>query len=402
MKLGAITLTTPRLLAILGVMLILVVLLTPEESISGGGRSSFSTDPGGARILYELAQRMGWQTSRRTAALDSARVLSNVEVVIGAGEALGASETHGLLEHVRHGSGLVFSVDGGGAEIADSIGLFVGENSYLLPGTAGSECDPERRSRERPMSILPPTIGKFAWRRPAPGTVVPLMDAAVRREPFSPIIGFPMGAGRVVAVSSSELFTNEAMRICTWGADVGAARSFEYVRQIAGAAPTMQFDEFHHGYGAHPGSMTAVALYLSHTSSGHFLAQALIAALLLLFAAAPRAIVPQEPERIARRSPLEHADALGLAYFEVGASRTATSRLVDGLRRRAGRTIAAAGADDGALLTAIAQRTPALLDSVRIVRRGLAERLTGRELVAVGEAIAHIEYVLTTTPPTRA
>jgi hypothetical protein len=44
------------------------------------------------------------------------------------------------------------------------------------------------------------------------------------------------------------------------------------------------FDEFHHGYGVHGGSLRAAAGYLGRTSSGHFFAQAMVAGLILLLA----------------------------------------------------------------------------------------------------------------------
>jgi hypothetical protein len=202
-------------------------------------------------------------------------------------------------------------------------------------------------------------------------------------------------------VSSSEVLRNEAVRSCDWGADVAAARAFEYVRP-EGAAPVMEFDEFHHGYGVHGGSVSAVWGYLSRTASGRFLAQALLAGLVLLMAAAPRPVVPREPERVARRSPLEHADALGHAYADVKATRTAASRLVGGLRRRAGRTVPVdRAADDLGFLDAIVRRTPSLAPRVAVVRRAFMSTLSSRELVPVGEALIEIERVLLTSPPSK-
>jgi hypothetical protein len=159
----------------------------------------------------------------------------------------------------------------------------------------------------------------------------------------------------------------------------------------------MVFDEFHHGFGMHGGSMTAIARYLSGTPSGRFLAQALAACLVLVLAFAPRPIPPRDPERVARRSPLEHADALGHAYADVKATRTATERLVGGVRRRAGRVVATPSrADDAAFLDAVARRHPALRESVDRVRRGLAEPVSANEFMSIGEALDAIERQLMT------
>ena len=180
------------------------------------------------------------------------------------------------------------------------------------------------------------------------------------------------------------------------------ARAFEFVRPEGVSSPRMIFDEFHHGFGAHGGSMMAIGHYLSGTSSGRFLVQALLAGLLLVLARAPRPIPPTDPERIIRRSPLEHADALGHAYADVGATRTATARLVSGLRRRAGRAAAASpGSDDAAFLDVVSQRYPSLNESVARVRHGLAESVSPRELVAIGEALNAIERQITMPPSPR-
>jgi hypothetical protein len=166
-----------------------------------------------------------------------------------------------------------------------------------------------------------------------------------------------------------------------------------------GEAPRLVFDEFHHGYGSHQGSLHAVVAYLSSTGSGRFLAQALLAGLLLVLARAPRPIVPREPARIARRSPLEHVDALGHAYADVDATRTATARLVSGVRRRTGRLGTRAGGDDATFLAGIRERFPSLAASVDVVSDALGRTVSARELVAVGTALTTIEQHLLTTPP---
>jgi len=201
-------------------------------------------------------------------------------------------------------------------------------------------------------------------------------------------------------VSAAEVFANSAIATCEWSADVTVARALEYVRPDSGPAQTMVFDEFHHGAGVHPGSATAVVTYLSETRSGRFFATVLAAAVLLLFAVAPRPIVPLEPKFIQRRSPLEHADALGRAYADVDATRTATSRLVSGLRRRIGRTVPLPkGADDVAFLDAVAQRVPEARARVMTVRRALTETIARRDFAPIGEALTEIERALLTPPP---
>jgi hypothetical protein len=388
---------TTAVLALLG-LAVAGALFTPEEATPGVDFSSYSTSPSGTRIMFELAQRMGWSASRRQAPFTSGSQLA-VQVVVGPGEPLGGREAHGLLENVRRGGGLIFTVDDA-PEIADSLGIVVRGSERRVVRSA-DDCLKRESSVDRRMpATLAPTGQQITWRRPAPGPVTQLATGYSPRAPRSaPVaVGVPFGAGRIVAISSADLVTNEALRVCIWGVDVLAARALEYVRPADASSALIVFDEFRHGYGTHGGSMKAVSMYLSRTRSGRFLAQALAAALLLLFASAPRPIVPKESARIARRSPLEHADALAHAYSEVGATRTATARLVEGLRRRAGRMVPAARkAGPSDFLNAVASRHPSLAPKVAIARRGLDESLPPRELVSVGDAIATIEHALLTS-----
>jgi hypothetical protein len=104
---------------------------------------------------------------------------------------------------------------------------------------------------------------------------------------------------------------------------------------------------------------------------------------------------------VSRRSPLEHADALGRAYADVGATRTATARLVSGLRRRLNRWIPVApGAADEAFLEAVAVRVPARAADVGVIRHALAEALPKRELALVGGALNRIEEAVLSSSPT--
>src|SRR5690349_8549699 len=84
----------------------LAAVLTPEMV---GGRtgdsrlSTYSTNPQGARLLYEVASRLGWRVARWTngGMIDANR--GTIIAVLSPVEPLGAVETHNLLEHVRAG-----------------------------------------------------------------------------------------------------------------------------------------------------------------------------------------------------------------------------------------------------------------------------------------------------------
>jgi hypothetical protein len=213
-----------------------------------------------------------------------------------------------------------------------------------------------------------------------------------------------MGKGRVAVVGGSDVFSNAAVRVCRLGADVAVLRLVEYTRPPGGTnpPPVRVFDEFHHGFGVHGGSLKAAVAYLSRASTGHLLAQALAAGLILLLALAPRPLVPRTVTQIMRRSPLEHAAALGRAYEDVGATRTATSSLVSGLRRRMRGIVAVpSSADDGEFLKAVERRIPSLTPRVEAVNRARTSDTAKRDFAAVGQALATIEEQLQSTPSTR-
>jgi hypothetical protein len=386
--------STRIVLIVLAGLTLLAAILTPEAvTIAKGERSTFVAGPGGTRILFDLAARLGWNVERRMTALDSVAQPRATHVVIAPGAYLGAGEVHRLLENVRRGGGLVFTMDGGD-QIADSIGVGLGRSARTLTGIEDADCPQPQTIRDRPVIVLPPDLEQIVWRRPPPSVPDTLMEAIGRvRVPV--VIGFTLGAGRVAIVSSSDLLSNDVLRICDWNADIAAARVLEYMRPPGVARPTMIFDEFHHGYGEHGGTFVAIGSYFSRTASGRFLAQLLLAGLLVVLAQAPRPVIPREAERIVRRSPLEHADALGHAYADVRATRTAVAQLLSGLRRRVGR-IAGVGdsATDEAFLAGAVARAPELARQVAIVQHALREPIDITRMPAVGDALQKIEHHL--------
>ena len=390
--------TATWVLGALGIVALAVALLTPEEAgTEGRDMSTYSTGPGGAGIAFELAERMGWKVERRTAPLDTAARSSRVDVVLAPSVALGAQEVHRLLDNVRGGGGLIVTLDGDD-DLADSLGVDGGSGAALLDA-AGTNCPDDRLSAARAILTIPPDAREVEPPKVTDSAITVLLSARRPRNgaPVTGAIGFPLGAGRVVVVGSSSVFGNAALRYCRWDADLAVARMLGFVRpRDANAAhPVMVFDEYHHGYGVHGGSLSAAALYLGRTSSGHFLVQALAAGLLLLLAKAPRPLPPHDEERVQRRSPIEHADALGRAFEDVGATRTATARLLGGVRRRVGRVVASSpGASDDEFLKAVERASPSLSGAVQEVRTALEHPVSSQQFILAGTALERIERAL--------
>ena len=387
-----------KLLVALGAVVVAVALFTPEApGKTEGGRSSFSTGPGGIRIAYELAQRMGWHAERRIAPLDSVARDTAVQAVIDPGLALGAHEVHRLFENVRRGGSLIVTVDGAD-EITDSLGIDLGASGRILEGYSDPQCRDHSSFRSRAFLTIPPEIRGVVWNKKPDGLTTIVHGRLADGNDLSVAQGFPLGKGRVVVVSQSAIFSNDAVRVCEWAADLAVARILEYVKPASGGR-RLVFDEYHHGFGVHSSTVAAIWRYVSGTGSGHFLAQLLLAGVIVLLALGPRPLPPVDPAREPRRSPLEHADALAHAYADVDATRTATERLVSGLRRRAGRTVSVpSGASDAIFLDGVARREVSLAPSVRTVARALREPIPAAELNQVGDAIRNIERQLLLPP----
>jgi hypothetical protein len=406
------------------VLILIVALLTPEPT---GGRtgdarlSSRSTEPQGASALYELAGRLGWRTSQRVTDSIPSGDTTSVQLVLDPPIPPSAIEAHQILDRVRRGGGLVF-VLGVGA-LADSVGLgsrvpragTVLGATQLVVGTSGTlvadsveSCDGRG---ERFLTVGLPFwpdrqthILALQWKGAPPAgsralaTVRTVNGIAGNELPAA--IGFPIGRGRVVVAADPDLLRNDVLRVCRWGADVAAVRMLEYASEGApggGRRDRLVFDEYHQGYGEQPGTMRGIFTYLRRTGSGHLVLQLAAAGLVLLLAVGPRLLPPNAPERIERRSPLEHVDALARAYRAVGATRTATARLVHGLRRRVEHAIGGrhSATSDEAFLDWARERAPSGASDVALVRRALAEPVSRRELELVGQAVRRLETSLT-------
>ena len=427
-----------RRLILAGLLTLIVVaaLFTPEVI---GGRTgdarltTYSAEAQGAKLLYELAARLGWRVERWTAAAPIAGDNRTIIAVLDPVEPPGAIETHRILEQVRSGAALLYVMGGRGA-LNDSLhvkrSLFGGTYQPTAAGTADARRASDTRRARRfdstttdsaddedvesladcdraaPNDGLPMwtdqtvRLWRFSWTRHRPADAVifarstlegDMKDTSVARSAPA-AAGFSLGAGRVVVLSDPDLLRNDVLRVCRFGLDVVAARMLEYLAAGTPRRDRLVFDEYHQGFGTHPGTLRAIALYLSRAKSGHVLLQGLLAGLVLLLALGPRALPVHDQERVERRSPLEHVGALAQAYARVGATRTATARLVRGLRRRVERGGAEHGRDqsDAGFLDHAAT-APARAADVATVKRALETTVSRREFEAVGGAVRRLE-----------
>jgi len=326
-------------------------------------------------------------------------------------------ETHRLLEAVRGGAGLLVVLNGG-EPLADSLHLKPagGWPMDRTRDTAGCpRADVGSPASMWPFS-LPSLYGLEAMRAwPADTTVfvsvrpIDTLSASARRarrladsahmtdtpvaaagtDSLAPaVIGFPLGAGRVVVMSDADLVRNDVIRVCKFGIGVASVRALDWVSRSG--RPALEFDEFHQTL---PESRNIVWRYLTTTDSGHVVLQAIGAALLLMVAVGVRAVPPLAPRRIERRSSLEYVEALARAYAQARASRVAVRRLLRGLRRRHARSLARDVPDDR-FLDSLSERHPEIAPDTRLLRDAAGRTLTPAELLAVGQAVAHIDRTL--------
>ena len=402
----------PRVaLPAVGLLVIVMAVNVAQRTVGRSGDprlSTYSTQPLGARMFYETARRFGWRVEQRKTA-DLPAEPGTVTAVLDPVVPLRGPEVHALLDHVRAGGALLVMLGDGVAGLADSLHVRAGNGlTRERHQTAESEgCPPEKRGliNSRLMTTIWPgdqvALYTMEFRGPMPESAVPFvaLDAPAGRgagKSYHAAYGFSYGRGRIVVGADPDLLRNDAIRNCPYGLDVAAMQMLAYLGEN-GRRGRLVFDEFHQGYGQQSGTMSAIATYLAGTPSGRTLAGLLAAGIVLLLAAAPRLIPPRDPERIERRSPLEHVDALGRAYAQVGATRSATARLVRGVRRRVAGGPARADSDvsDDAFLDRAARDAPRIADDVALIRRALHDGVTRREFASVGAALEHLELSLT-------
>ena len=398
-------------LPLVGTIAVIVALLTPEPTLGriGDARlSSHLTGSLGAGALARVAERFGFQVvARDTAAVPDSTTPAGrtIHAVLAPPLEVMPWEAHQYLERVRAGDALLL-VLGGRSALADSLHVTTTSGGGLL------ETAPSDTSACKPsLSFVPPLwpdgrvhVYGLLWTRGAPsqreifarrtGT---LTAGATRWAEAA--AGIPLGRGRVAVVADPDLLRNDVLARCAWGADVIAMRMLEWLR-AGGEQPrtTLVFDEYHQGYNSRETLAGVVGSFLVGHPVGRALFAVVIAGLVLLLAKGPRAIPPRDREMIERRDPLEQVDALAHAYEQVGATRTATARLLRVLRHRVEGTGALhRSRSDEAFLADTARALPERADDVALIERALREPLASRELPEVAAALRRLEDSLLTT-----
>ncbi len=401
------------MLPIVAALIVLTALVTPQPTAgrSGDARlTTYSSAPMGGRMFMDLAQRLGWRAEQRRTPdwpADTDLIIAELDPAVP----LRTIEVHALLERVRHG-GMVLAMLGDGSRLlADSLHLSIGpghtRTHHQGGDVAGCVPDAPGRLNKRFLYTIWPgdqvTLNTLVRTAPSPDSLVPIVMVDALIGPENPHLriasaGLPYGRGRIVVGADPDLLRNDAIRVCKYGLDVMAVHMLEYFGDRPdGSRPRIVFDEYHQGFGEQRGTMRAVASYLIGEPSGRLLFQLLAAGLVLLLAVAPRLIPAFDPVLIERRSPLEHVDALGRAYAQVGATRSATARLVRGVRRRLAGGAIRTGTDasDDAFLDRAQRDAPQLAPDIALIKQALRSPVSRRDFASVGAALEKLELSLT-------
>jgi hypothetical protein len=315
-----------RLLALLGVLLLLGIILRPVAPAAQDDlrRSSFLSGPEGTRALYLLADELGQPVARAMTPWTAEAPERGVLVVLSPSESPSEEEEEALEAWVRGGGTLIYAPPPGEAGLLERFGFAVGA---IEPATASGQEGDTVSGFEQVFTRVP-ELGADDR---------PLLTVADGR-PTAVAIG--VDEGRIAAWADAAPLANVRLR------DGDQAHLF--VRLVAGALAdggVVRFDEYHHGFRGDGGPARAVLRFLREGPMGRWGLQILFAGLVLLLLEVHRFGSPKQDGPVRRRSPLEHVEAVSGAYRRAGARRTARGLILNGLERRIGRR----SADDASL-----------------------------------------------------
>ncbi len=332
-------------------VLVVALAATRTQLLPSDARSASThlSGRGGLRALFLTARELGIPVSRWQRPLDECVECPSLAIVAPA-TPLRRAEAEALRERLLNGARMLYVPPADDVTLLDGVGL------ALRPVNDRMEVRAVGDSRW--LDGLPKTMRGFGQllvrdgAEPADVRMQPLL--ARGRKHFGAVRVF-VGKGELVVIADAAPLENTSLR--DDGVAPLALRALAALAREDGIA----FDEYHHGFDDGAGLWRMSAHWLATTAPGWALLQLAALAVLAVAAAGIRLGSPRDPAPAARRSSLEHADALAAAYTAARATRRAAVLLVDELRLRLGvRSPAALRAR----LEAIAATRPALRAAV--------------------------------------
>ena len=308
----------------------IILLLTPRGAWMAldQRRSSLRTTRDGVAAWYRSLARLDIPVRQRFTSFTEEEPGGAAIVLLEPPVPPSSAEVGSLLGWIRDGGTLVYS-PGFESLLSDSIGLEatlvderdarIGSEGRLLPHrwTTGVEGDADVGTWVLEADSLRTT----GW--------VPLAVASERGA--ATLAWVPLGAGGVLVLAEAEVLANGSLDSATLPVIVTRA-----LADVVAAGDSVVFAEYHQGLDGRPGLVAQVLGMASESRAGRIAMSLAAVGVLLLFATGrPFGAPAPLPER-ARRSPLEHVDALGRIYEVSGSQRSAGRRLVHGAVRRMG------------------------------------------------------------------
>ena len=403
---GEATRTPIYILSAVAILLVLFIIFAPQQSSEVGTiYSSYTIGAGGTRALYDVLHRVGFTMSRGEKSLATRPDTTSTYVFFNPAQSLTSSEQAQLLDAVRRGTILVFTLDD--EALADSLGFKLASppnGFHTLNRTTVAGGNPPARLDQDPRAVfqaafpISVTVASktkdsnevFLWLQPGKGSKAAQRDSA--QQPAL-VVGHRVGRGYAIAIAPAPIVMNQLLRNPQTA--IAVVRGIQFATTTLGPRPrsnNIVFDEYHHGFGVHADMVAAVEHALTDTPLGRMTIELIAAGLVLLLAFAVRPLAPVSVPPVSRRSPLEHVGALAYAYSQVDARALGANRLVRGLRRRHPLGIPRS-LPDSTYLSALRDRIPIASTDVDHVLAALEAKPpdSSHSFADTGAAIANIE-----------
>ncbi|MEP6781465.1 MAG: DUF4350 domain-containing protein, partial [Gemmatimonadaceae bacterium] len=211
-------------LTLLGVLVLASALVTRSTLTGREGDTRLTTtsaEPLGAKLLFELAGKLGFKTERAETA-DVPDSATSILAVLDPVVQLRKNEVHQILDFVRGGGALLVALGNGTADLSDSLKVEADNTGGVMALPAVPEPTCNRTKNFLGAGLWFGRSGSlFGLRGEAidslQGPIFMSIGRAdtIRKTTSTPaVVGFKFGRGRVVVASDPDAFRNDAIRDC--------------------------------------------------------------------------------------------------------------------------------------------------------------------------------------------
>jgi len=285
----------------------------PEPQAVGVRYTSYSTESQGAKALYLLLEKLGYEPKRLRAPRFKGMRADGLVVILAPDQLpIGEIETEQLLEWVKRGNTLLFAPGRFDNRLAESLGVKLHQR-------------PARKASITPVASTNLASGIQGVSVLSGDRIITGRNDAVQHfgdKAGAVVASLPEGAGTAIILSDPHIVTNAGLP------EAGNLDLFvNILLSHATDAKTVYFDEYHHGFMRRP----SVLHLLKGTSLGWAFLQVALAAVLLMVSRARRFGQPKPVLKESHRSSLEYVTSLAGIYQNARATDQALSSLYNRL-----------------------------------------------------------------------